>query len=84
MIFCHGSLYYQEYVENNSRAKTDFVSPWGFYQLVCIPFGLMNTPGCFQMHMEKVLGDYRALFVIPYLNDVKLFSDSFEDHVSIS
>ena len=48
---------------------------------VRIPFGLMNAPGRFQRHMEEVLGNYRDLSVIPYLDDVILFSDSFEDHV---
>ena len=73
--------YYQGYVEEGSRAKTAFVTPWGFYQWVRIPFGLMNAPGCFQRHMEEVLGDYRDDFVIPYLDDIIIFSDSFHEHI---
>ena len=73
--------YYQGYVEEGSRAKAAFVTPWGFYQWVRIPVGLMNAPGCFQRHMEEVLGDYRDDFVIPYLDDIIIFSDSFDEHI---
>ena len=73
--------YNQGYFENSSRAKTAFVTPWRFYQWVRIPFGLMSAQGCFQRHMEEVLPDYRDLFVIPYLDDVIIFLNSFEDHV---
>ena len=41
----------------------------------------MNAPGCFSETYGGILGDYRDLFAIPYLDDVILFSDSFEDHV---
>ena len=73
--------YYQGYVSESSRDKTAFVTPWGFYQWVRIPFGLMNAPGTFQRFMEETLSDYRDDFTVPYLDDVIIFSDCFTDHV---
>lgn len=38
--------------------KTVFrVGPLGFYEFVCMPFGLCNSPSTFQMIMKAYLGD---------------------------
>ena len=73
--------YYAGYVDEGSRSKTAFVTPWGFYQWVRIPFGLRNAPGAFQRHMEETLSDFRNLFAVPYLDDVIIYSECFGDHV---
>ena len=43
--------------------------------------GLKNAPAEFQRFMEHCLADYRDEFYAPYLDDVIIYSKSFEDHV---
>ena len=41
----------------------------------------MNTPATFQRFMEHCLADYRDNFSIPYLDDLFIFSKTFEEHL---
>ena len=73
--------YYQGFIDPGSRWKTAFVTPWGLYEWVRIPFGLMNSGSVFQRHMEETFREYRDKFATPYLDDVIVFSRSLTDHI---
>ena len=69
-------------MDPESRKYTTFLIPWGFHEWVRVPFGLMNAPACFQRFMGPCLGEYRDDFAIPYLDDLLVFSKSFNDHLN--
>ena len=73
--------YYQGYMAKDSREKTAFVTPWGFYEWVRIPFGLKNAVPKFQRFMENNIEDFRDEFASPYLDDTIVYSKTAPEHI---
>ena len=77
-----GKAYHQDFVKPQCWLMTAFVTPWGLYGWVRTPFGLMNAPWIFQRFMQSALEGMNNDFCIPYMDDVIIFSNSFEDHIN--
>ena len=65
-----------------SRPLTAFtVRPFGFYECVCMLFGLTTAPATFQHLMESCLGDMHINWCIIFLDDIIIFSKTPEEHI---
>ncbi|KAL2098414.1 hypothetical protein ACEWY4_007621 [Coilia grayii] len=75
------SGYNQVPVAEQDKAKTAFCTPFGLFEFNRMPFGLCNAPSTFQRLMERIFGDERFSSLLLYLDDIVVFSTSFESHL---
>ena len=74
------SGYYHINLDEESKAKTAFLTPFRKYEFNSIPFGLAQAPAYFQQLISMVLQDCRD-FVMAYLDDIIIFSRTLEEHL---
>ena len=74
------SGYYHINLDEESKAKTAFVTPFGKYEFNSVPFGLAQAPAYFQQLISMVLQDCRD-FAMVYLDDIIIFSQTPEEHL---
>ncbi|KAK8772958.1 hypothetical protein V5799_012507 [Amblyomma americanum] len=75
------SGYWQIKVDERDREKTAFITPDGLYEFRVLHFGLCSAPATFQRMMDTVLADLKWQSCLVYLDDVVIFSDTFEEHL---
>lgn len=73
--------YWQVEVAEGDREKTAFTTGRGLYQWRSMPMGLTNSPATFQRMMELVLRGLPWQVCMVYLDDVLIYSPTFEDHL---
>ena len=73
--------YWQVPLAAEDKHKTAFTSPFGLYQFCVMPFGLNGAPATFQRLMNEVVRDMEK-FAHAYLDDLVIFSDTWEEHHS--
>ncbi|KAI8507260.1 hypothetical protein Bbelb_146400 [Branchiostoma belcheri] len=75
--------YWQVPIHPDDREKTAFTTGRGLFQFTVMPFGLTNAPSTFQRLMELLLAGLDWRSCLAYLDDIILFSRTFEDHLAV-
>ena len=77
------SGFWQVKVSEDSRQYKAFtVGSTGVYKFLCMPYGLCNVPATFQHLMQNCLGELNLSFAMVYLNDMIVYSEMLEDHLT--
>ena len=61
--------------------KTAFATHRGLFQFRVMPFGLCNAPATFERLMEFVLAGLQWSKCLVYLDDIIVYSKTFEEHL---
>ena len=75
------SGYWQVAMDESDKEKTAFSTMNGHFEFNVMPFGLTNAPATFQRLMECVLAGLTYEQCLIYLDDVIVFSSTFDEHL---
>jgi hypothetical protein len=75
------SGYNKVLIHPDDQEKTAFTTPWGTFMYLKMPFGLMNAGATFQRAMDIIFVEELDKFIIIYLDDVTVFSQSDDEHL---
>ncbi len=73
--------FWQIPVRKKDRAKTAFTTPYGLFEFNRMPFGMCNAPSTFQRLMDMVLAGLTWRICLVYMDDIIVFSRTFEEQV---
>jgi len=72
--------YHQLSMHEDSKERSAFIVDSGLYQWNVMPFGLTNAGATFQRLMDAVFAGLKWKNLIVYIDDVIVFSPTFEQH----
>lgn len=73
--------YWQVPLDEESVPLSAFVTPFGHFAWRVMPFGLRNAPATFSRLVNKLLRGMDE-FAAAYLDDILIFSNSWEEHLN--
>jgi hypothetical protein len=76
------SGYHQIKMKESDQLTTSFITPFGVYCYVTMPFGLRNTGATYQRCMQHVFGDHIGRTVEAYVDDIVVKTKKADDLVS--
>ena len=73
--------YFQVGLDPKDRPKTAFSTRDQHYQFTVLPQGVTNGPPAFQRIVSQILGPTRWKYSLAYLDDVIIYSQTFDQHL---
>ncbi|KAH9250853.1 hypothetical protein BASA81_011366 [Batrachochytrium salamandrivorans] len=67
-------------IKEGDEPKTAFITKYGQFEFLVMPFGLANAPAQFQRMMNTLFRDSIGKFVLVYLDDIVVYSEDLETH----
>jgi len=76
------SGFWQVKLKEGDRYKTAFrIGTQALLQWKVMPMGLKNSPKTFQKLIDRVLGKTKGVFTHGYVDDIAIYSDTWDQHV---
>nr|CAN79052.1 hypothetical protein VITISV_000905 [Vitis vinifera] len=72
---------YQVRIAEGDKPKTICMTRYDSYEFLVMPFGLTNAPTTFCTLMNKIFHSYLNKFMVVYLDDIVIYSNTLEEHV---
>jgi hypothetical protein len=72
------SGYHQIRMAGSDAPKTTFVTLYGTFEFLVMPFGLSNAPAVFTLMVNDALGDLP--YALLFMDDILVFSATISDH----
>ena len=72
--------YHQLRVREEDIPKTAFRMRYGHFEFIVMPFRLMNAPEAFMDLMHRVFQSNLDQFVVVFIDDILIYSQSEEEH----
>jgi hypothetical protein len=76
------SGYHQLRIQPSDIPKTTFITKYGLYEFTVMSFDLANAPAFFMNLMSSVFMDYLDKFVVVFIDDILIYSQSEEEHAN--
>jgi hypothetical protein len=73
--------YHQIPLSEASKPLTAFFTYWNLYQYTMVPFGMATGAQVLTRLLDKVFQDLKFGFIYHYLDDLVVYSETYEEHL---
>jgi hypothetical protein len=75
------SAYHHIYVKDQDVPKMSFITSYGHYEFMVMPFGLINALATFMTLMNSLFQKHLRRFVLMFIHDIFVYSKSIIEHL---